>query len=212
MAVEAKELKRDRVRTEHAILKAARSDFAVAGYEGARVDHVAVKSGMSKGLIYHYFGSKSALFLAVSEDIYSELRMENEQLVLDTFEPVEGIRRLIDHTFNYFIDHPEFIVLVHSENIMKAEHLKKSDKIPSLFNPVSSKIRKLINRGAEIGVFRDDVDVTQLYISIVGLGYFFLSNRHSLGVVFDVDLFSGDALSVRQEHIEDMILRYLSPS
>ena len=211
LAEAAVKKKRDPERTGKAILQAARSEFAAVGYEGARVDRVAEKSGLSKGLIYHYFGSKSALFLAVLEDIYGELRMQNEQLVLDTFEPVEGIKRLIEHTFDYFANHPEFIVLVNSENIMEAEHLKKSETIRDLFDPVSSKIQELIDRGAESGIFRDDVDVLQLYISIVGLGYFFLSNRHSLGVVFDTDLFQGDMLATRRRHIENIILGYLRP-
>ncbi|WIY27528.1 TetR/AcrR family transcriptional regulator [Parasedimentitalea psychrophila] len=204
--------KRDPVRTGKAILSAGRAEFSVAGYEGARVDRVAEKSNMSKGLIYHYFGSKSGLFLAILEDIYQELRDENSGLVLDDFEPEEGIRQLINHTFTYFSKHPEFLVLVNSENMMHAEHLKKSVMMRDLFRPIVVKIQALLDRGARQGIFREDVDVIQLYVSIVGLGYFFLGNRHTLEVVFDTPLFEDDTLSNRQRHIEDMILSYLRPN
>ncbi|WP_127519778.1 TetR/AcrR family transcriptional regulator [Mesorhizobium sp. Z1-4] len=201
--------KRDPERTEGVILRAARREFAKAGYEGARVDKIAERSKMSKGLIYHYFGSKDKLFLAVLEDIYQELREQNEALILDEFEPEQGIRRLIDHTFRYFAENPEFIVLVHSENIMRAQHLKKSDSIGKMFGPLNSRLGELIKRGVEQGLFRRDVDVTELYVSIVALGYFFLSNRHTLSIVFDQDMFAEDAIPKRQKHMEDLILGYL---
>lgn len=203
--------KRDPVRTGKAILSAGRSEFSVAGYEGARVDRIAEKSNLSKGLIYHYFGSKSGLFLAILEDIYKELRERNAGLILEDFEPEEGICQLIDHTFKYFSNNPEFIVLVNSENIMKAEHLKKSVMMRDLFRPIVDKIQALLDRGARQGIFRENVDVTQLYISIVGLGYFFLANRHTLEVVFDTPLFEDVTLGNRQKHIEDVILSYLRP-
>lgn len=209
MAGTARKLKRDPERTERAILKAARREFAKAGYEGARVDKVAERSKMSKGLIYHYFGSKDELFIAVLEDIYQELREQNEDLILDSFEPEEGIRRLIDHTFTYFAENPEFIVLVHSENLMKAQHAKKSDTIGRMFGPLNARLSELVDRGVQQGLFREDVDITELYISIVALGYFFLSNRHTLSIVFDRDLFAKDAIPRRQKHMEELILGYL---
>lgn len=211
MVATVKKQTRDPVRTGKAILSAARKEFAKAGLEGARVDRIAEGSGLSKGLIYHYFGSKDELFIAVLDDIYQELRQENEQLILDVFEPVEGIKELIAHTFNYFACHPEFIVLVHSENLMGAKHLRKSDSIQNMFEPLSQKLDELLKRGAKEGLFRSNVDTKQLYISIVGLGYFFLSNRHSLGVIFNMDLFAEQSLADRKAHIEEVILGYLRP-
>ena len=46
------------------ILEAALEEFAERGYAGARMAAVAARAGIAKGLIYHYFPSKSALFLA----------------------------------------------------------------------------------------------------------------------------------------------------
>ena len=37
-------------------------------------------------------------------------------------------------------------------------------------------------------MFRTGVDPLQLYVSIAGLAYFFLSNNHTLSQVFDRDL------------------------
>lgn len=47
------------------ILAAATEEFAAHGIAGARVDRIAKRSGMSKPMLYAYFGSKDALFDAV---------------------------------------------------------------------------------------------------------------------------------------------------
>ncbi len=201
--------KRDPERTIRAIIAAARQEFAEYGYDGARTDRIAAGTGMSKGVLYHYFTSKDELFVAVLEDIYQELRSQNESLVLDEYEPEAGIRRLIAHTYNYFADHPEFIVLVNSENLMKAVHLQQSQDLRSMFAPLSQRLGELIGRGQQQGIFRDDVDVIELYISIVGLGYFFLSNRWTLSVVFNRDLLADGAQEKRLAHITDLVLGYL---
>ncbi|MXP64508.1 TetR/AcrR family transcriptional regulator [Roseomonas sp. M0104] len=46
------------------ILRAALEEFAERGYAGARMAAVASRAGIAKGLIYHYFPSKEALFQA----------------------------------------------------------------------------------------------------------------------------------------------------
>jgi TetR/AcrR family transcriptional regulator len=45
------------------ILEAARIEFVSHGLSGGRVDRIAAQSGVNKNLIYHYFGSKDALYL-----------------------------------------------------------------------------------------------------------------------------------------------------
>ncbi|WFR67695.1 TetR family transcriptional regulator [Curtobacterium flaccumfaciens] len=47
------------------ILAAATEEFAAHGIAGARVDRIAERSGMSKPMLYAYFGGKAALFDAV---------------------------------------------------------------------------------------------------------------------------------------------------
>jgi TetR/AcrR family transcriptional regulator len=202
--------KRDRARSERNILKAARQEFSRSGFDGARVEKIGARAKVSKGMIYHCFGSKDGLFVAVLEELYGLLNQNNDELVVNDCEPVEGIQRLTAHTFRYFAENPEFIILVNSENLMKGRHLKKSRTMREMFRPVHDKLDYLLRMGADQGIFRKDVETTQFYISIVALGYFFLSNRHTLGVVFDSDLFSDDILNQRLNHVQDIVIGYLS--
>jgi len=49
------------------ILRIARETFSVLGYEVATNREIASRSGVTPGALYHYFGSKMDLYLAVHE-------------------------------------------------------------------------------------------------------------------------------------------------
>src|SRR5690606_14709674 len=120
---------RDTDRSQAAILKAAFDEFAEHGFAGGRVDRIAVRAGVNKRLIYYYFGNKDELFLSVLELTYADIRRAEQSLHLDALEPVEALRTLVTFTWHYFLEHPEFLSLLGSENLMRASHLKQSGKI-----------------------------------------------------------------------------------
>ena len=68
---------------------------------------------------------------------------------------------------------------------------------------------EVLERGRRQGVFRGGVDPVQLYISIAGLAYFYLSNNHTLSAIFGRDLMAPKARSERLSHMSDVILGYL---
>ena len=59
------------------------------------------------------------------------------------------------------------------------------------------------------GLFRGGVDPLQLYISIAGLAYFYLSNKHTLSAIFGRDLMSTKALNQRLSHITEVVMGYV---
>ena len=65
---------RDPERTRSTILAAATTEFSRKGLDGARVDKIARRSGVNKRMIYHYFGDKEGLYLAVLEKSYTAIR------------------------------------------------------------------------------------------------------------------------------------------
>src|SRR5258706_14983743 len=116
------------------ILEAARIEFVSHGLSGGRVDRIAEQSDVNKNLIYHYFGSKDALYLAVLERIYADLRTRPQDQDLRGLPPVEGMKRLVSNTFDHFVATPDLIRLMSIENIHYAEHLKSSNSTKSLYN------------------------------------------------------------------------------
>lgn len=202
---------RDAARSRATILAAATAEFAAKGPAGTRVDEIALQAGVNKALLYHYFGSKEGLFVAVLEGAYADIRAAEADLDLESLDPPKAMERLVDFTWGYFLEHPEFITLLNSENLHQARHLKKSKQVHALHHPLIERIAGVLELGVERGDFRDDVDPVQLYVTIASLGYFYLSNAHTLGAAFGRDLHSARARTERRRHIQDVVHGYLRP-
>jgi AcrR family transcriptional regulator len=63
---------RDPEKTRARILSAATNEFALKGFDGARVDMIAKRAKINKRMLYHYFGDKKALFEAIIGKMLSE--------------------------------------------------------------------------------------------------------------------------------------------
>lgn len=200
---------RDAERTKASILKAARDEFSEQGFNGARVDAIAGRAKANKRLLYHYFGNKEALYSAVLLDAYEEIRRGERELKLGKIDPVEAMDRLVRFTFRHFLANPWFPRLLAVENLQNARFLKELDDIPGLHSPLVAELRDILVRGNAAGVFRNDVDPLQLYISIASLGYFYVSNMSTLSVIFGSDLSQFAMIQEREAQAVQMVLDYL---
>ena len=200
---------RDAGRTKAAILGAARDEFCTNGFNGARVDAIAARAKANKRLLYHYFGNKEALYSAVLLDAYQEIRRGERELSLSQHEPLEAMDRLVRFTFRHFLANPWFPRLLAVENLQNARFLKQIKDIPALHSPLMAELRDIVARGHASGVFRTDVDPMQLYISIAGLGYFYVSNMQTLSVIFERDLSQFALIQEREAQAVQMVLDYL---
>jgi TetR/AcrR family transcriptional regulator len=204
-----RERKRDPERTRAAILAAAVHEFSQRGYEGTRIDSIAKRAKINKRMLYHYFGSKDGLYLAVLEGRYAAIRSAEQKLDLTHRAPVEAMRELVLFTWNYFLEHPELLSILATENQHKARFLKQSERIVQLNSPLIEALRQVLAHGAEARVFRRGSDPVQLYISIASLGAFYLSNRWTLSTIFRRELASEAELEAWGEHIVQMVLAFL---
>lgn len=205
----AEERQRDADRSQNIILAAARDEFAEHGLGGARMDRIAQRASLNKRLIYYYFDDKDRLFQAVLEQAYLHIRGEERKLNLLGLKPAEALRRLVEFTWNYYLAHPEFLSLLNSENLQAARHLQDSDRPREMNSPLIATLGEILERGRKEGSFRGGVDPLQLYVSIAGLAYFYLSNHHTLSAIFGRDLMTVRAKSERLNHMCDVILGYV---
>jgi TetR/AcrR family transcriptional regulator len=196
-------------KTRQRILDVATQQFAAKGYDGARVDDIMRLSKVSKNLIYHYFGSKEKLFIAVLEQAYQGMHEHQTTWPLDLKSPVDGIRKLVQSTFSYWRGSPEFIGLLNSENFHKGRHLRKSKLSKAGYTGLLGKIAALLKEGERAGQFRSNVDPVELYISISALAYHYLSNRYTLSYLLDRKLSNEVEMKARVAHIEEITLGYL---
>jgi AcrR family transcriptional regulator len=201
---------RDADRTQQEILRAAMSEFAGHGFGGARIDAIAERAGVNKKLIYYYFEGKDELFLAVLEQTYADIRAAERELHLETSEPLRAIESLVEFTWRHYLAHPEFLALLNSENMLGAGHLKRSRRIRQMNSPLIEGLANVLSRGERSGELRAGIDPMQLYISIAGLAYFYLSNKHTLGAIFGLDLMKKDALDARLAHMTAVVTSFVA--
>jgi len=203
--------KREPAATRTGILAAAIAEFSAKGLAGGRIDEIARRAGVSKRMLYHYFGNKDALWLATLEDAYEKIRSEERRLDIGRLPPREGMRRLVEFSIGYCEAHPEFVALLIGENLNRARYLRRSRKIRKLHSSLVQVIADLLERGRRAGVFRAGVDPTELYISMAALGFFYFSNAHTLSVIFKRDLHAPAARRRHSRHAVDVVLGFLRP-
>src|SRR6185312_7947424 len=86
---------RDREVTRAAILAAAEQEFAKHGLESARTEDIAERSGVTKGMIYHYFESKEKLYEAALEQLFALLLISLQQFAAAEADPLEEFKGLL---------------------------------------------------------------------------------------------------------------------
>lgn len=199
----------DPERTMVDILQVATREFAEKGLAGARIDDIAQAMRTSKRMIYYYFGSKEALYIAVLEEAYRRAREIEQGLQLQDLAPEEALRRLVGYTVDYQLANPDFIRLVMTENIHRGEFLAQSKVIHKLNVPAIDAVREVYERGLAAGVFRSGIDPVDLHMSISALSFFNTANRHTFSLIFQRDLESATAVAARRASIVEMVVRYV---
>ena len=117
------------VTTREQILKAAIRVFSKHGFAGGRVEHISRLAKTHDRMIYYYFGSKEKLFIEVLETIYQRVNDAETALEIDLDDPVKALQAVVQFNWQYYLDHPEFITLLNSENLHQGKHVKISKPV-----------------------------------------------------------------------------------
>ena len=152
------------------ITAAAFDAFAEKGYASTKVEDVAHRAGVSKGLLYLYFRTKEELFKAVVRSVVMprvdalEEELDHSPLSAEAF-----IRGPVVEFMKRVPGSPISVVI----RLMIAEAPRHPDLVEFYWDNVASRglgaIQKLLARGVASGEFRSTVvnDLPQLFISPV---------------------------------------------
>ena len=202
--------KYDPEETKRNILDVATAEFSAMGLAGARVDAIAERTHTTKRMLYYYFGSKEGLYEAVLDKVYGDIRALEQDLHVGELEPMEGMRRLVEFTFDYHDRHRDFVRLVSIENIHGAKYLEQMKTFRSRNASAIVTIEDLLARGVASGQFRDDIDPIDLHLMISSLCFHRVANRSTFGAAFGRDPSHPRLRAKHREMIVDAILRYVA--
>jgi AcrR family transcriptional regulator len=192
------------------IVRAAIDEFAARGYKGASMDAIAARTATTRALINYHFGGKEQIYLAVLEHVYADIRQAEGLLDLDHLEPPDAIRRIVEFTFTYYLEHEGFVRLVVAENQARGRHFRKSKAMRSLNRPIIERLARVIARGQADGIFRADASPADVHMTIAALGLFNVTNQYTFGAIFQRDMGAKGDVGRRRELVADLVLGYLT--
>lgn len=160
------------------LLSEATRLFAERGFEGTSVQEIVIAAGVTKGAMYHYFGSKDDLL----HEIYARvLRMQMERLtrIADEDRPVAqrvhaAAADVVETTTANLDDSKIFFRSMH----LLAPETQKSVRAER--RRYHERFRGLVAEGQREGVFRDDIQA-EIVVD------FFFGSVHHLGTWFHTD-------------------------
>lgn len=151
--------------TADVILDAVTGVFADKGYEGARVDELALAAGVNKATLYYQIGDKEALYHAVLERVFHRIADDIEAATSATDDCEEQIRRFITVFANAISESKEIAPILLREIVSGGRNLPDAAfaQTGRIFNVLTRALRS----GNENGRFRQ-VNIFMVHMMIVG--------------------------------------------
>lgn len=159
---------RDRDVTRAAILGAAEQEFARHGLESARTEEIAARSGVSKGMIYHYFGSKEKLYEAALEQVFAPLLISLQQYAAPGMDPEKALEGVMRRILELTARKPGVPAMLFFEIIQNRGAYYDKIGFPSLYHVLAT----ILEEGEKRGMFRP-ADPWHTAINIVGACCFY---------------------------------------
>jgi len=139
------------------VLQAANVCFSRGGFQKTAVDQIAQEAGVSKGLVFVFFGTKEALYQAVVNDTLNEWRRFSEQeAALYADDPAEELRRLFIGSFLFIQRHPMLSALFGRSN---RGWMLNSPDVTRVNKAWQERLQQVLRKGVRAGSMRADVDI-----------------------------------------------------
>jgi len=193
---------------EARILESAVDEFAEHGFSGARIERISQRAETVDRMLYYYYGNKDRLYQAVLEKIYADMIGAQRDFVMPD-DPIAGMRELIEHSWDHYVAHPDLVRLLMNENLLRGKYIQESKKVEETSFPLVQTVSVLLAKGQKKGVFRKDVSSEHVLMTIMSLGFFYVSNQYTCSRWIGVDLMTRPRRNKWRAHICEVVLEFL---
>lgn len=187
--------------TKQNLLTAALEVFSRKGYAATRVEDIAQQADVTTGAIYHHFGGKSALYIALIEASSVRANRLAQQIIEEGGTPVTLLRRLLVQLFQYAEEDEEYRAVVElslSKTEMAPELATIHEQILESRRQLARFFSNLITEGVAAGEFVPTLSIEDTALALVGF-------MNGMGLIWiqDQEYFS---ISDRAESFVDLFL------
>lgn len=192
------------VQGKEKILESALVEFADKGYEGARVDRIAIEAGVNKALIYYHFKSKEKLYVSTINYLFG--KAAPKELEIPSTLTVREKMLILIRCFTTFIhDNPLFV------KIMDQAVNRSNSIFDNLYeqNLYFQMAMALYYEGVAKEEIRKVEEPIDYLVSLLGSCYFFYSHRNALYKYYERELDEREFLEMRIRTVEDIVDRVL---
>lgn len=198
------------ISTEQKILDAAEQVFHEKGYDGARMQEIADKATINKGLLHYYFKSKDALFEAIFNMALKRTVTNLNSILVMENSLEEKIDLIIDAYMNMLARNsalPRFVINELNKDPDRFVNKFLNENIKNVFSSFANSVQLEVDRGKI-----RPIDPRQLFINIISMIIFPYVGRPMLQVIIGMenkDFFS--LMNERRELIKSFIKHSLRP-
>jgi AcrR family transcriptional regulator len=148
------------------LLDAARQIFAAKGVEAARVSEIVARAGVAQGTFYLYFPSKASLVLALTDEVYAEIREEVARALAAEKHVAGQVSAGVAAAFHAIERNRDIFAIVHPR-AGGGEIRQESER---LFEPYYDLVAEAVRAGQERGEIPADVApdlVARLVVDVI---------------------------------------------
>jgi AcrR family transcriptional regulator len=147
------------------ILNAAESIFTQKGFDEARMDDIADKTGLSKGTLYLYFKSKDDLIIAILDRMFQFEFRQFENLNLTEMNAIDAIWKITDVLAKDIVRLQRLIPIVYQFLALAFRNKYVQLALKKYINHYVDVLVPIIQRGIDSGEFRP-VDAREVAIAM----------------------------------------------
>lgn len=197
--------------TKQAILKAAEEEFSEKGLYGARVDEIAAKAKINKGMIYQYFVNKEELYKTVLENVYDRLSDSEAIVIINCKDCKTQVTELIRTYFYFLRDNPTYVRMVMWENLNYGQYFKEKG-LGGVKNPIRLELGRIMEEGKREGVIWEHAGEEDIFQSLIACSFNYFSNCWTLNQILNRDLGQEEEIQRRIKQVTRMVITYISKS
>ncbi len=197
-------------KTEQKIIEAAEIVFHEKGFDGARMQEIADKASINKGLLHYYFKSKDALFDAIFNMALKKMSGTINSILKMDISLEEKMNLIIDSYMNLLLRNsplPRFVITELNKDSDRFIKKYLSGEINNVFANFINSVQKEIDAGKI-----KPINPKHLFMNMISMILFPFIGKPMIQVLIGVDNKEFNKLiQERREHIKAFIKDALKP-